>query len=106
MKNTGLWIRTAVILVITLVGTYIVFGPHNSFTANDFTWSGIKNNLANNINLGLDLKGGSHLVMRVKLEDYLKGLARDNKEAALKAAQDAKLPVSDATYIAENKNYQ
>jgi Preprotein translocase subunit SecD len=46
--------------------------------------------LAENINLGLDLRGGSHLVMRVKTDDYLKTLTENNAQAALTAAQDAK----------------
>ena len=106
MKNSSLLIRTAIIVAITLVGVYLVFGPRGSITANDFTWSGIKNSLAKNINLGLDLKGGSHLVMRVKTEEYLKKLTEDSRDAALKAAQDAKLPVGDAASVAENNNYQ
>ena len=57
-------------------------------TGNDFTVAGIKQNLADNINLGLDLKGGSHLVMRVKTDDYLKTLTDNNAEAALNAAKD------------------
>ncbi|MEO7658367.1 MAG: hypothetical protein ABIV48_02025, partial [Pyrinomonadaceae bacterium] len=63
MKNTGLWIRTTIIIVITLAGFYLVFGPRRMPTAQDFTWQGAKDNLSQNINLGLDLKGGSHLVM-------------------------------------------
>ncbi len=106
MKNSSLLIRTAIIVVITLIGIYLVFGPRGSVAASDFTWSGIKNNLAKNINLGLDLKGGSHLVMRVKTEDYLKKLTEDNRDAALKVAQDAQLPVSGASAIADNNNYQ
>ena len=106
MKNTGLWIRTAIIIVITLVGAYIVFGPRNSFTAEDFSWSGIKKNLAQNINLGLDLKGGSYLEMRVKTDEYLQTVTKTNKDAALTAAKDAQLPVGEATYVAANKVYQ
>ncbi|MGI8639779.1 MAG: protein translocase subunit SecD [Pyrinomonadaceae bacterium] len=106
MKNSSLWIRTAIIVVITLIGIYLVLGPRGSVSAKDFTWSGIKENVARNINLGLDLKGGSHLVMRVKTEDYLKKLTENNKDAALKAAQDAQLPVGDASFVAENNNYQ
>jgi hypothetical protein len=56
MKNTGLWIRTAIIIAITLIGIYLVFGPRHTVSANDFTWEGVKANLAKNINLGLDLK--------------------------------------------------
>ncbi len=112
MNKTGLWIRTAIIIVITIVGIYLVFGPRRAPNANDFTWQGIKDNLASNIDLGLDLKGGSHLVMRVKTEDYLKKLTENNEAAALLAAKDAKdeagnpLPVGEASYVAENGNYQ
>ena len=106
MKNNSLLIRTAIIVVITLVGIYLVFGPRGNMSADSFTLQGIKNNLANNINLGLDLKGGSHLVMRVKTEEYLKKLTENNESAALTAAKDAQLPVSDASYVAENNNYQ
>ncbi len=99
-------IRTLIILAITLVGIYLVFGPRGSVSASDFNWQGIKNNLAKNINLGLDLKGGSHLVMRVKTDEYLKKLTEGNEAAALAAAKDAQLPVNAGSYVAENGNYQ
>jgi preprotein translocase subunit SecD len=105
MKNTGLWFRTALILIITLIGIYTVFGPRRAPNAEDFTWQGIKNNLAQNINLGLDLKGGSHLVMRVRTDEYLKTLTENTAQAALTAAQAAKLPVTDNSITAENGNY-
>jgi preprotein translocase subunit SecD len=106
MKNTGLWIRTAVIIVVTLIGIYLVFGPRTIPTSSDLTWTGIKKNLSNNINLGLDLRGGSHLVMRVKTDDYLKTLTENNNQAALTAAKDASLPVNDSTYVAEIGKYE
>jgi len=112
MKNRGLWIRTAIIVVILLGGIYLVFGPRHTPTGADFTWQGIKNNLAENVHLGLDLKGGSHLVMRVQVEKYLKTLTENDREAALNAAKEAKdadgnpLPVVDASSVAENGNYQ
>lgn len=90
MKNSSLWIRTAIIIVITLIGIYVVFGPRGSFSASAFTWQGIKNNLAENINLGLDLKGGSHLVMRVKTDDYLKNLVENNAQATETSVREAK----------------
>jgi preprotein translocase subunit SecD len=112
MKNTGLLIRTIIIVVITLTGIYLVFGPRRTPTLHDFTWEGVKENLANNINLGLDLKGGSHLVMRVKTEEYLKRLTENDESAAVLAAKEAKdengapLPVTDGSYVADNGNYQ
>jgi len=105
MKNNSLWIRTAFILVVTLGGIYLVFGPRHSPSASDLTWQGIKNNLANNINLGLDLKGGSHLVMRVKTDDYLKTLSENNAQAAVTAAQEAKLPVTGSQVTAQGSTY-
>ena len=105
MKNSKLWIRTVLIIVITLAGIYLVFGPRRTPTSADFTWQGIKANLAENINLGLDLRGGSHLVMRVKTDEYLTKLTENNAQAALTAAQDAKLPVTGNSIVAENGNY-
>lgn len=74
-------------------------------TGQDFTWTGIKANLEENINLGLDLRGGSHLVMRVMTDDYLKRMTENNAQAALAAAQDAKLPVTNTTTVAEGNSY-
>lgn len=122
MKRSSLWIRTAIIVAVTLLGIYLVLGPRGSVTSKDFTWEGIKGNLAKNINLGLDLKGGVHLLMRVKTEEYLKNLTEGNKEAALNAAKEAKdesgallFPkdnkgessfAGNASYVAENGRYE
>jgi preprotein translocase subunit SecD len=95
MKKKNLLQRAIIILIVTLVGIYIVVGPRRRPTAHDVTWAGIKDNLRNNIKLGLDLKGGSHLVMRVKVEEFFKTLVETNANAIRKATQDAGLPVKD-----------
>ena len=82
MKKRNLRQRAIIIAVVTLLGIYVVIGPRHRPSLQDFTWSGIKNTLANNIRLGLDLKGGSHLVMRVKTEDFLRELTLGNAAAA------------------------
>src|SRR5688572_22928788 len=105
MDNNKLWIRTILIIVVTLAGIYLVFGPRRTPTTADFTWDGIKANLAENINLGLDLKGGSHLVMRVKADEYLKTLTENNAQAALSAAQEAQLPVTGSSVQAAGSNF-
>ncbi len=105
MNKSSLWIRTGIIAAITLVALYLVFGPRDSFTASDFSYEGIKKNLASNINLGLDLKGGSHLVMRVKVEEYLKTLTENNRDASAIAAKEAQLPVGEATSVIEKNKY-
>ena len=97
MKKKNLLQRSIIIAIVTVVGFYIVIGPHGRRPhLKDFTPSGIRATLAKNINLGLDLKGGSHLVMRVKIEDYLKRLCEDNATAAQNVAKDAGFDVKDA----------
>lgn len=96
MKKKNLLQRTIIIAVVTLLGVYAVIGPRHRPTLKDFTWSGIKATLASNIHLGLDLKGGSHLVMRVKTEEFLKKLTTDNAVAADAAAKEAGFEVIGA----------
>jgi preprotein translocase subunit SecD len=105
MKNSSIKIRAIIILVVTLVGIYLVIGPRGTLTKQDFSWAGIKQNLEENVNLGLDLKGGSHLVMRVKTDEYLKVLTDNNAQAALTALQDANVAVAGSNVVGENGNY-
>ncbi len=89
MKKKNLLTRVIIITVVTLAGLYLVIGPRHRPSLSDFSWAGIKRNLANNIKLGLDLQGGSHLVMRVKTEEFLRRLTEENYVAAQNAAKDA-----------------
>jgi preprotein translocase subunit SecD len=77
-------LRAIIILIVTLVSLYMVFLPHTRMPGlKDFTsWSAMKENLAANIHLGLDLKGGSHLVMQVQTDDVIKSISLKNAEAA------------------------
>ncbi len=95
MKKKNLVQRLVIIALVTLVGLYLVIGPRRKPTLQDFTWSGIKQTLATNIHLGLDLKGGSHLVMRVKTADSLQKLTEDNAAAIRNAATEAGFPPKD-----------
>ncbi|MCA1591492.1 MAG: protein translocase subunit SecD [Acidobacteria bacterium] len=45
--------------------------------------------------LGLDLKGGSHLVMQVQTQEYLKKLTENNVVAIQNVAKDATYPVKE-----------
>jgi preprotein translocase subunit SecD len=107
MKKRNLLQRAIIIAIVTVVGIYIVIGPHGRRPhAQDFKWSGIKTNLANNIHLGLDLKGGSHLVMRVKVSEYLKRLTEDSAVAAQNAAKEAGFDVKEAHAETASGNYR
>jgi preprotein translocase subunit SecD len=89
MKKKNLLTRVIIIAIVTIGGFYLVIGPRHRPTLQDFKWSGIKKTLAANIHLGLDLQGGSHLVMRVKTEEFLRRLTEENYVAAQNAAKDA-----------------
>jgi preprotein translocase subunit SecD len=106
MKKKNLLQRAIIIAVVTLVGLYIVIGPRHRPSLKDFGWSGIKATLASNIHLGLDLKGGSHLVMRVKTEEFLKHLTEGNAVAAENAAKDAGFDVKSAHAETGAGNYR
>src|ERR1044071_10147510 len=88
--------RVIIILIVTIAGLVIVFKPHHKPTAKDFTsWSQIKQNLSENINLGLDLRGGRHLVMQVQTDEVIQKLTRQNGEIAKGKLQDKNLPFAD-----------
>ena len=106
MKKKNLLQRIIIITVVTIVGLYLVIGPRRRPTLKDFTWSGIKASLASNIKLGLDLQGGTHLVMRVKTEEFLKRLSENNFSAAQNAAKDAGLDVKGGRADTTPGNYR
>ncbi len=57
--------RLATIVVVILLCVYGIIGLPTS-------WSAIRKNLAENIKLGLDLRGGSHLILQVQVQDAIK----------------------------------
>src|SRR5918911_216032 len=88
--------RMLIILVVTLAGLAMVFKPHHKLTAQDFTsWSQIKQNLGENIHLGLDLKGGSHLVMQVQVDDAIRKRTEKNAELAQAKLKDKNIPFTE-----------
>jgi len=106
MKKKNLIQRTIIIVVITVLGLYAVIGPRHRPHWRDFTWSGIKSTLQDNIHLGLDLKGGSHLVMRVKTDAFLKELTQNNSLAVQNAAKGAGFQPKDIKTETDNGTYR
>jgi preprotein translocase subunit SecD len=105
MKKKNLLQRFIIIVVVTLIGLYLVIGPHRRPHLSDFKLAGLKNNLKDNIRLGLDLKGGSHLVMRVRTDKFLQSLTDGTAAASEKAARDAGFPVQGVRSNAASGNY-
>ncbi|HLG16709.1 MAG TPA: protein translocase subunit SecD [Blastocatellia bacterium] len=99
--------RAIIILAVTLIGLYWVTMPSPGErwpNAADFTsWSRLKENLATNIKLGLDLRGGSHLVMQVQTDDRIKRITDENVAAARAKLQEKNWPFTEvkATGVAE-----
>jgi preprotein translocase subunit SecD len=88
--------RVIVILIVTIAGLAIVFKPHHKPTVRDFTnWSQIKTNLSENIHLGLDLRGGSHLVMQVQTDEVIQKITRQNADIARNKLQEKNLPFAE-----------
>jgi preprotein translocase subunit SecD len=106
MKKKNLLTRVIIIAIVTVVGIYLVIAPRRRPNLKDFTWSGIKQTLKSNIHLGLDLQGGSHLVMRVKTEEYLKRLTEEDYTAAQNAAKDAGYGIKGGQANANPGNYR
>jgi preprotein translocase subunit SecD len=104
--------RWIIIAVVTLAGLFIIFRPRDDEgnmrrpTAHDFTAAGLKQTLARNIHLGLDLKGGSHLVMQVQVPDYLQRLTENAAVGVEKAAKDAGYDVKESRPNVGGGNYQ
>src|SRR5918998_2775626 len=90
--------RFIIILAVTLVSLWIVIGPRRwPPTLADFTPEGINNTLRNNIRLGLDLRGGSHLVMQVQVAEYLQRLTENVAVGLQNSAREQQLAVANVT---------
>ncbi|HJR06601.1 MAG TPA: protein translocase subunit SecD [Pyrinomonadaceae bacterium] len=106
--------RFIVIVLVTIAGLYAVIGPRHRDAAgnlqwpkaSDFTYAGIKRTLAENIRLGLDLKGGSHLVMQVQTDVYLKRLTENTAQGVETAAKAAGYNVQQVLPNVSSGNYQ
>ncbi len=89
--NNNLKVRTAIIVVVTLFCIYMVIGIPKSK-------ADIVQNWNNNIHLGLDLRGGSQLVLEVNIQDAFKATGDavvEKMKDELKAAQIAYTDVDD-----------
>src|ERR1700691_5103872 len=63
MNKNLLW-KFVIVLAILLVFLFGIFGVPQSFSGH-----GLLEAMTNRINLGLDLKGGTHLILQVQVND-------------------------------------
>src|SRR5919107_767584 len=88
--------RVIIIAVVTLLALTAILWPGRKPTRNDFTVAGVNNILRQNINLGLDLRGGSHLVMQVQVQDYLRRVTENVYNGVQTAARDLGFDIKEA----------
>jgi preprotein translocase subunit SecD len=98
--------RFIVIAVVTLLALAAIFWPGRKPTRNDFTLAGVNNILRQNINLGLDLRGGSHLVMQVQVQDYLRRVTENVYNGVQTAARDLGYEIKEARPETDGNNYR
>ena len=78
MNKNLLW-KTVFIVAVMLVFLYGIFGVPSSFSG-----QGLLASIQNRIHLGLDLRGGTHLILQVMVNDAVKADA-DNAIERLKS---------------------
>src|SRR5450755_3962871 len=95
-KNLG-W-KLGIIVVALVFFVYGVFGVPSGFSGGALADALLKPSfLRNGIHLGLDLKGGTHLILQVQVNDAV-NFETDNASATLKAAmRSAKINYADVT---------
>lgn len=99
--NKNIRTRFIVIGALTLACIFILFGPWHKpkgavRTAGDFFKpSKLKQNLAENIKLGLDLRGGTHLVMQVQADEAITYLTRNNVDKGKEELKKAGIQFTD-----------
>ncbi|HWW76874.1 MAG TPA: protein translocase subunit SecD [Pyrinomonadaceae bacterium] len=104
--KTNLLTRVIIIALVTLLGLWIVVGPRHKPTLNDFTLAGLNNTLRENIHLGLDLRGGSHLVMQVQVQDYLRRLTEGAAVGVQNAAREQGYDVKEVRPEISGNDYR
>lgn len=93
--------RAIIIGLVTLGSLIFMFGPFNKPKEHKFSWgdflkpSGLKQNLSENIRLGLDLKGGTHLVLQVQTDDALNALTEGNRQKAVEILKKENIAYTD-----------
>jgi preprotein translocase subunit SecD len=91
MNKTFLW-KTLLILGILLFFLFGIFGVPKSFSG-----QGLRTAVTDHINLGLDLRGGTHLILQVKVNDAVNVDAQNAIEVLKQQLRGHKIDYADIT---------
>src|SRR5882724_10008968 len=98
MKKDYLW-KLGLILGILLFFLFGIFGVPESFSR-----QGILASMSKRINLGLDLRGGTHLILQVKVNDAVNVDAQNAMELLKEQLRNRKIDFSDISQPDQQKN--
>jgi preprotein translocase subunit SecD len=87
-------LRWKVLTITVVVGVFFAIGVY-PLLAERFHWPLPQYLKANELKLGLDLKGGVHLVLRVNTDDALKVTTTTTSEQLRESLRNANIPVSN-----------
>jgi preprotein translocase subunit SecD len=82
--------KTILILAVLLVFLFGIFGIPKSLSG-----EGLKNAVLDHVKLGLDLKGGTHLILQVQVNDAVRAESERAIERLKEAAQKASIAVGN-----------
>src|SRR5512146_59653 len=89
MKQNLLW-KSVFIIAVLLVFVYGIFGVPSSFSG-----QGLAEALQHRISLGLDLKGGTHLILQVQVNDAVNVDAQQAIERLKAALRNRNIAFAD-----------
>ena len=90
--NKNLLVKTILIIAVLIVFLFGIFGVPSSFTG-----KGLLAAVQSRIHLGLDLRGGTHLILQVQVNDAVNAETDRTVEALKEALKKANIPFGDIT---------
>ena len=91
--------RLLIIVGITLIFLFGMFGIPKSFSG-----QGLLAALTDHIHLGLDLKGGTHLILQVQVNDAVNVVAQNAMEVLKDQLRNRKIDYSDISQPDQQNN--
>jgi len=98
MTKNFLW-KLAIIVGITLFFLFGIFGVPKSFSR-----QGLLAAVSDHIHLGLDLSGGTHLILQVQVNDAVNVVAQNAREVLIEQLRNRKIDYSDITQPDQQNN--
>jgi preprotein translocase subunit SecD len=96
--NKNLSVKTIVIIGVTLVFLAgIILGPNPAQSITVWKSEGLRAAIQQNIHLGLDLRGGTHLILQVKVDDAVRATTSDNVDQLKSQMRSANIPFAEVS---------